>query len=159
MGETSPAMEALGRVASGLYIVTAESGDSRAAFLASWVAQAGFSPPAISVAIKQDRAIMRMMGRDARFALNILGSEDKALMGQFAKGFPLDADPFEGADIRRTERGTPYLGNALGYLECRLLRLLEPSTDHNLVVGEVIGGAMLKEGEPWTHVRKSGEKY
>ena len=31
MGETSPAMEALGRVASGLYIVTAESGDSRAA--------------------------------------------------------------------------------------------------------------------------------
>jgi flavin reductase (DIM6/NTAB) family NADH-FMN oxidoreductase RutF len=44
-------------------------------------------------------------------------------------------------------------------MECRLMRVLEPSTEHNLIVGEVIGGRMLKEGEPWVHIRKSGANY
>ena len=159
MAETPPDMQALGRVSSGLYIVTAENNGQRAAFLASWVCQAGFFPPAVSVAIKQDRPIMRQLARGAHFAVNILGTEDKKLMGQFAKGFEIGEDPFENANIARTDNNTPYLPDALGFLECRLMRVLEPSTEHNLVIGEVIGGRMQKEGEPWTHVRKSGERY
>ncbi|MCC6573390.1 MAG: flavin reductase family protein [Planctomycetes bacterium] len=159
MAEIPPPMQALGRVVSGLYIVTAENGGQRVAFLASWVVQAGFNPPAVSVAIKQDRPIMRQIGRGARLCLSILGKEDKALMGQFAKAFAPDADPFAGADIGRTEKGTPYLKDALGYLELEVMRVLEPSTEHNLVSAEVVGGAMLKEGEPWSHVRRNGANY
>ena len=159
MAESPPDIQALGRVPTGLYIVTAENNGQRAAFLASWVCQAGFFPPAVSVAIKQDRPIMRQLSRGAHFALNILGTEDKKLMGQFAKGFEINEDPFEKANIERTDNNTPYLPEALGFLECRLMRVLEPSTEHNLVVGEIIGGRMLKEGEPWVHVRKSGDHY
>lgn len=159
MSDIPPHLQALGRVVSGLYIVTAENSGQRAAFLASWVVQAGFSPPAVSVAIKQDRPIMRQMGRGARLCVNILGKEDKALMGKFARGFALDEDPFAGADIARTEKGTPYLKDALGYLELEVMRVLEPSTEHNLISGEVVGGAMLREGDPWVHVRKNGANY
>ena len=159
MSEGTNPLEALGRVPTGLFIVTAENGGQKAAFLASWVCQAGFSPPAISVGIKQDRPIMRQLGRDSRFCVSILGKDDGALMGRFAKGFAIDEDPFAGGGIARTAEGTPYLEGALGYLECRLLRTLEPSTEHNLVIGEVVGGAMLKEGEPWVHIRKSGANY
>ena len=159
MAESPPDIQALGLVPTGPYIVTAENNGQRAAFLASWVCQAGFFPPAVSVAIKQDRPIMRQLSRGAHFALNILGTEDKKLMGQFAKGFEINEDPFEKANIERTDNNTPYLPEALGFLECRLMRVLEPSTEHNLVVGEIIGGRMLKEGEPWVHVRKSGDHY
>lgn len=159
MPETPPDIQVLGRVPTGLYIVTAENSGQRAGFLASWICQAGFSPPAVSVAVKQDRPIMRQMSRGAHFAVNLLGKDDKAIMGRFARGFEIGDDPFEGSAIERTDNNTPYLPDALGFLECRLLRLLEPSTEHNLIVGEVIGGRMLKEGEPWVHIRKSGEHY
>lgn len=159
MADIPEEMQVLGRVPSGLFIITAENNNQRAAFLASWVMQAGFSPPAVSVAVKQDRPIMRQMGRGAKLCVNLLGKDDKALMGQFAKGFPLDADPFAGAKIGRTKDGTPYLTDALGYMELNVMRILEPSTEHNLIVGEVISGKMLKDGEPWIHVRKNGANY
>jgi flavin reductase (DIM6/NTAB) family NADH-FMN oxidoreductase RutF len=159
MPDTPPDIQVLGRIPTGLYIITAENNGQRAAFLASWVCQAGFSPPAVSVAVKQDRPIMRQMNRGAHFAVNLLGKDDKAIMGRFARGFEISDDPFEGSTIERTDNNTPYLPDALGFLECRLLRLLEPSTEHNLIVGEVIGGHMLKEGEPWVHIRKSGDHY
>lgn len=159
MADIAPELEALGRIPSGLFIVTAENAGQRAAFLASWVMQAGFSPPAVSVAIKQDRPIMRQLGRGARFAVNILADTDKELLSRFAKGFPLDQDPFEGSNILRSKSGTPYLADAMAWLELRLLRVLEPSTEHNLVVGEVTDGGTLKEGAPWVHIRKTGAGY
>jgi flavin reductase (DIM6/NTAB) family NADH-FMN oxidoreductase RutF len=159
MADIPDQMQVLGRVPSGLFIVTAENNNQRAAFLASWVMQAGFSPPAISVAVKQDRPIMRQMGRGAKLCVNVLGKDDKALMGQFAKGFALDADPFAGAKIGRTESGAPFLSDALGYMELSVMRVAEVSTDHNLIIGEVISGRMLKDGEPWVHVRKNGANY
>ncbi|MBK9973544.1 MAG: flavin reductase family protein [Planctomycetes bacterium] len=159
MAEATPEMQVLGRVPSGLYIVTAENGGQKAGFLASWVVQAGFMPPAITLAVKQDRPIMRQMARGALFALNILGQADKAIMGRFARGFEIGQDPFEGSNIERTVNNTPFLPDALGFMECRVLRVMEPSTEHNVISAEIIGGRMLKEGEPWVHVRKSGERY
>ncbi len=159
MADIPPHLQALGRVPSGLFIVTAENGGQRAAFLASWVMQAGFSPPSVSIAIKQDRPIMRQMQRGARVCVSILGKDDKKLMGQFAKPVALDADPFQGANIGRTDKGTPYLKDALGYMEVEVMRVLEPSTEHNLIAGEVVGGQMLRDGEPWVHVRKNGANY
>jgi flavin reductase (DIM6/NTAB) family NADH-FMN oxidoreductase RutF len=102
---------------------------------------------------------MRQMSRGAHFAVNMLGKDDKKLMAHFAKGFGVTEDPFEGANLQRTDNNTPYLPEALGFMECRVMRVLEPSTEHNLIVGEIIGGRLLKEGEPWVHVRKSGDHY
>lgn len=159
MADEKPGVDVLGRVTTGLYIITAENNDQKAGFLASWVCQAGFAPPAVSVGIKQDRPIMRQLSRGATFAVNVLGAEDKSIMAHFGRGFGIDEDPFKDFNVARTEKGTPYLPDALGYMECELMRVLEPSTEHNLVVGQVIGGKMQKEGEPWVHVRKSGANY
>lgn len=159
MPEEQPGVDVLGRVPTGLFIVTAENAGQKAGFLASWICQAGFAPPSISVAIKQDRPIMRQMGRGATFAVNVLGTDDQKVMAHFAKGFSLDEDPFEGFNVARSERGTPYLPDALGYMECELMRVLEPSTEHNLVVGRIVDGRMQREGEPRVHIRKSGARY
>lgn len=159
MPQPSPELQVLGRVPTGLYIVTAENGGQRAGFLASWICQAGFMPPAISMAVKQDRPIMRQMGRGALFAVNLLSREDTKVYAQFSRGFGIGEDPFAGSKVERTENGTPYLTDVLGFMECRVLRVMEPSTEHNVIAAEVIGGRMFREGEPWVHVRKSGEHY
>jgi flavin reductase (DIM6/NTAB) family NADH-FMN oxidoreductase RutF len=159
MTDKPPELEVLGRVPTGLFIVTAENGGQRAAFLSSWVCQAGFMPPAISVGIKQDRPIMRQMARGAMLCVNQLAKGDNKIMARFARGFEIGEDPFAGSEIARTTNNVPYLPDALGYMECRVMRILEPSTEHNLIACEVIGGKMLREGEPWVHVRKSGDHY
>ena len=43
----------LGRVPSGIFILTVGTGDRATGMLASWVMQAGFEPPMVTVAVKQ----------------------------------------------------------------------------------------------------------
>jgi flavin reductase (DIM6/NTAB) family NADH-FMN oxidoreductase RutF len=53
--------KALGRISSGLYIITARKGDVTSAMLASWVSQASFQPLGFTVAVAKDRAIESLM--------------------------------------------------------------------------------------------------
>ena len=68
--------KALGRVSGGLYVVTASQGSGesqrRSAMVASWVSQASFSPPGLTVAVAKDRAIEALMQVGDRFVLNVL---------------------------------------------------------------------------------------
>jgi flavin reductase (DIM6/NTAB) family NADH-FMN oxidoreductase RutF len=45
--------------------------------------------------------------------------------------------------------GCPVLDDALAYVECRTHDFV-PAGDHTLVIGEVLDGAVLREGEPLT---------
>src|SRR5690606_34940172 len=47
----------LGRVTSGIYILSVGSGDRATGMLTSWVMQAGFDPPMVSVAVKTGRYV------------------------------------------------------------------------------------------------------
>ena len=56
--------KALGRISGGLYVVTASQGDGetlrRSAMVASWVSQASFSPPGITVAVAKDLSLIHI---------------------------------------------------------------------------------------------------
>src|SRR5687768_13076480 len=62
--------QALGRVPSGLYILTARHDGKATGMLASWVQQAGFDPPMVTVAVNRDRYVGDWITRSGRFALN-----------------------------------------------------------------------------------------
>jgi flavin reductase (DIM6/NTAB) family NADH-FMN oxidoreductase RutF len=64
--------KALGRISSGLYIITACKGEVASAMLASWVAQASFQPLGFTVAVAKDRAIESLMQVGDSFVLNVL---------------------------------------------------------------------------------------
>jgi flavin reductase (DIM6/NTAB) family NADH-FMN oxidoreductase RutF len=49
--------KALGKLSSGLYVVTAAHAEVKSAMIASWVAQASFEPLGFTVAVAKDRAI------------------------------------------------------------------------------------------------------
>ena len=83
---------ALGRIPSGLYAVGAGHGGERIGMLCSFVEQAGFEPPMISIALGADRPLRQVLERGELFSVNILGTEDKALLAAFAAA--REEDPF-----------------------------------------------------------------
>lgn len=149
---------ALGRIASGLFIVTARQGDAETGMLASWVQQCSFDPPLISVAVRSDREILHWLKEDNAFTLNILDETQTDMIVHFGRGFGLNEPAFEGLDIEHPEGGPPVLTEALAYLECRVAGQCAAG-DHHLILGRVVRGKLLGEGHPMIHIRKSGFHY
>ena len=152
--------KSLGRIAGGLYIITAGKGLSRSAMLASWVAQASFKPLGISVAVAKDRAIESFMHVGDSFVLNILeeGNYSK-LMQHFLKRFAPGADRFEGVRVQNSAGGIPVLTEALAFLECRVVSRMD-CNDHWVVYATAEEGRIAKpDGMTATHHRKVGNHY
>ena len=67
---------ALGRIPSGLYLVMWRDGEADRVMLASWVMQAGFDPPAISIAVEKSRDALPFLQKEGRFVVHLLGTDD-----------------------------------------------------------------------------------
>ncbi|MEB3312761.1 MAG: diflavin flavoprotein, partial [Cyanobacteriota bacterium] len=152
--------KALGRISSGLYIITARKGEVASAMLASWVAQASFQPLGFTVAVAKDRAIESLMQVGDTFVLNVL-EEGKhlPLMKHFLKRFAPRADRFAGIRTRPANNGSPILADALAYLECEVASRMEVS-DHWVVYCTVRDGKVAHpDGVTAVHHRKLGNYY
>ncbi|MGB3789247.1 MAG: diflavin flavoprotein [Phormidesmis sp.] len=152
--------KALGRISSGLYIITATKGDVQSAMLASWITQASFEPLGFTVAVAKDRAIESLMQVGDTFVLNVLEEGNHLpLMKHFLKRFPPGADRFAGVRTRPANNKSPILADALAYLECEVSSRMELS-DHWLVYCTVEDGKVSKE-EAITavHHRRVGNYY
>ena len=152
--------KALGRISSGLYIITAKKSEVTGAMLASWVSQASFQPLGFTVAVAKDRAIESLMQVGDSFVLNILEEGNyAALMKHFLKRFPPGGDRFAGIRTRPAENGSPILADALAYLECTVTSRMEVS-DHWIVYCTVQEGKVSNpDGMTAVHHRKVGTYY
>ena len=150
---------ALGKIPSGLFIVTVRQGDVETGMLASWVQQCSFVPPRISVAVKPERSINCMLREGDSLVVNIASVQSKNLISHFGRGFEPGQSAFEGIQVDRpTHQSAPILKDALAYLCCRVVDRVSVG-DHDLVIGDVLDGAILGEGEPRVHIRKNGFNY
>ncbi len=148
--------KALGRIPSGLFIVTAKYEDQEDAVLASWVNQSSFEPPEVTIALAQMRSARLLIEASQSFIVNVLGKETNELMKHFFKSH--EGSVFDGLKTRKGIEGIRILSDAVAYLECRLADAVI-SGDHVVYFGEVVGGKMLKGGEPSIHVRDNGFNY
>ena len=148
----------LGRVPSGLFVLTARRGQSETGMLTSWVQQCAFDPPALSVAIKQGRPVIPWLTEESPFTLNILDQTQTDMVAHFGRGFSLGEPAFEEVEIERPPDGALVLAEALAYLQCAVERCF-PMGDHQLILARVTGGRLLGEGQPMVHIRKSGMHY
>jgi len=152
--------KALGRLAGGLYIISAAKGGARSAMLASWVAQASFKPLGFTVAVAKDRAIESFMQVGDRFVLNVLedGNYSK-LMQHFLKRFAPGADRFEGVKTQISKFGAPILTDALAFMECEVISRMECS-DHWVIYAIAEEGRVSKpDALTAAHHRKIGNHY
>ena len=139
--------KALGRLSGGLYVVTASEGSDetlrQSAMVASWVSQASFSPPGITVAVAKDRAIESFMQVNKTFVINILREDNfQKMFRHFLKRFAPGADRFADVDIiKDLAKGGPVLSEALAFLDCKVVSRLE-TPDHWIIYGIVENGSV-----------------
>src|SRR5262245_20113460 len=105
--------QALGRIPSGLYILTVQHKGRSTGMLASWVQQSGFDPPMLTVAVRRDRFVTDWIDASGRFALSQLAKGSKSLIRHFGRGFAAGAEAFEGIELRHDAQGGPVLAAAL----------------------------------------------
>ena len=150
--------QALGRVVGSLCVVTAKQGELVNGMLASWVSQATFSPPGLTVAVAKERAIESLLYVGCPFVLNIL-PEGKQLQKQFMKNYSPGEDRFAGLETEEAENGCPILTQALAYIELQVQNRMECG-DHWLVYGVAKTGKVLDtEKVTAVHHRNSGSHY
>jgi flavin reductase (DIM6/NTAB) family NADH-FMN oxidoreductase RutF len=149
---------AVGRVPSGLFILTARRGEVETGMLVSWVQQCSFEPLRVSVAVKHGREVLAWLTPGADFTLNVLDASETDMIVHFGRGFAIGEPAFTDLEVERPDGGAPVLSEALAYLECRVAERFDTG-DHELLVADVVRGRVLGEGQPMVHVRKSGLHY
>lgn len=157
---SDPAVLALGRVVGSLCVLTTRKGSLSGAMVASWVSQASFTPPGITVAVAKDRAVEALLHTGDRFALNVLAEgRETGPMKQFLQPFEPGADRFAGLDLQSSPSEQPLLPEALAWMEGQVKQRMECG-DHWLVYAEVLhGGLFDSDANTAVHHRRSGANY
>lgn len=149
---------ALGRIPSGLFLITWRTDDRDHGMLASWVMQAGFAPPQVSIAVAPGRELLAALEGGRPCAVNVLAETQRSVVGRFGKPAAPGEDPFAGLPLARTPRGLATLVDAAAWLECDLVSRAAGG-DHIVVVARVTAGGGSGERQPLVHLRRNGLRY
>ena len=162
--KNDPTINALGRVVGSLCILTAQKGTEQnrisGAMVASWVSQASFNPPGITIAVAKERAVENLLHTGDSFALNILEQNNhKGLLAKFLQSFKPGDNRFADLEINFSPGNQPLLNEALAWLEGKVSQRMECG-DHWLIYAEIKYGKVLrKDGVTAVHHRKTGANY
>ncbi|MCC7528116.1 MAG: flavin reductase family protein [Candidatus Melainabacteria bacterium] len=149
--------KALGRIASGVFLVTFTNGGKKDGMLSTFVMQAGFKPPVVVVAVNNKRPLLDVLRPGDTFAINVLSKANMDAYKNFAKPYQEGMDRYEGVKLRDgTEH--PILANCISYMKCKVISYAETG-DHQLLISEAIDGEQLNDEEPLIHLRKNGFGY
>ena len=148
----------LGKIPSGLFVLTWRDGETDRGMLASWLMQAGFDPPCISVAIGTHRELLTFASSGHNFVVNILGESQKSILGKFGKPALDGYNPFDGLTVSRSPCGAAVFVGGPGWLECQSRSAMDCG-DHSILIATVVD-ASNSVGEPsLVHLRRNGLRY
>ncbi|MBE9205309.1 diflavin flavoprotein [Nostoc sp. LEGE 06077] len=152
--------KALGRISTGLYIITAKKAEIQSAMFASWVTQASANPLGVAIAVAKERAIESLMHVGDRFVLNVLEEGNyQSYMKHFLKRFLPGGDRFAGVKTYPAMNGSPILADALAYIECAITSRMDCG-DHWVIYSTVQTGRVAKiNALTAVHHRKIGNHY
>lgn len=152
----------LGRTPSGVFILTATDGQGRSTgMLASWVQQASFEPPALTVAVNAKRYLNDWLKASSQCGLNLVADGQHEFLKHFGRGFEPDQPAFEGMETTESQLGLPILTKAAGYMEGTITGQMEAG-DHVIYLVQIQHAQaddQITETKPMVHIRKNGFGY
>jgi flavin reductase (DIM6/NTAB) family NADH-FMN oxidoreductase RutF len=125
--------------------------------LVSWVQQAAFAPPSISVGVKRGRPVAALIDGSRRFVLNVVGEDPKPMFKRFGKGFSLEEDAFAGLAVEASDFG-PLIPECIAQLGCRVAEKVAVG-DHDIYLAEVVAACGNSTMKPYVHLRSNGLSY
>ena len=142
----------------GLYAVGARHGDEVSGMTANWVVQSSFEPPMLALAVEADSHTCQVIQASGAFAVSVYESGQREMAGKLGRTYAKHPEKLDGLTWKPgPATGSPVLGEALGWVECRVQGSL-PAGDHIVFVGEVVEAGQNREGTPLT-LKEAGFKY
>ena len=150
---SSKPIEVLKLLSLGVYVVGVRDRDQVNAFTASWIMPVSFKPPLVALSVNSEHRSYGMICNSGGFTINVLAKDHVALAARF--GHPGEKmDGIEWTPSPHFE--SPLLKEGiLGWLEVAGEEEY-PAGDHRLILGRVIAGEVLEEGEPLLY-RETGD--
>lgn len=140
------AKSALKMMPYGFYSITSCTSDDANAMVANWVTQASFEPRLIALGLQKTCYTHGLLEKGGSFAVNIFAQEDSEAIMPFTKGRSKNPDKMRDAKYTQAPvTGCPVLDGAAAYVECRVVQIVDVGGDHDIVIGEVVGGDVMKE--------------
>ena len=133
--DTRALRDAFGCFATGVTLVTASSADETPVGLTvNSFSSVSLDPPLLLVCPARDAGTTAVLESTRSFAVNVLGSDDKALSTRFARK---GTERFADGDWETSEHGLPVLKRAMAVFECTQEAVHEGG-DHLILVGRVL---------------------
>ncbi|MGB3651939.1 MAG: diflavin flavoprotein, partial [Rivularia sp. (in: cyanobacteria)] len=140
----TPMEQAVGRIVGSVCVLTAKLGEVSTGMLGSWVSQATFDPPGISLAIAKDRAVETLLYPGIKFILNVVGEANQQdYLKHFRKTFAPGEDRFSNFPTAPADKGGIILTDSIAYLECSASKRMECG-DHWVIYATVDNGKLLQ---------------
>jgi flavin reductase (DIM6/NTAB) family NADH-FMN oxidoreductase RutF len=140
----------------GVYILSSVNEGEYCVSTITWVSQASFEPPMISVCIKRNSASYEIVKKRGEFILHLLGDNQKELASTFFKPTIFDDEKLNGQEFS-LENNLPLLKDIPAYIQCKVVEILE-NGDHPLFLAEVVDAKINNDSNP-LELRKTGWTY
>lgn len=125
--------DAMAAVCTPVAVVTAMDGDRPHGTTVSAFASLSISPPSVLVSLDRGSDLLALVLGSGRFGMNVLGSGQSALAGQFARK---GQDKFQ--DVAwRVDGGVPRIADVPHWIAAEVMETLEVA-DHTVVFGRVV---------------------
>jgi flavin reductase (DIM6/NTAB) family NADH-FMN oxidoreductase RutF len=150
--------DVLAKIPYGVSVVTLGRGGVENGLTISWLSQISFAPPMLMVAVDKLHYSVDLLRSTKNFCVNLLGEDQAALAGRFAKQATTAEDKLADVAQRPADSGAAILTDAVAYFDCEVTSMVETG-DHVMVIGKIEDAAVLKERAPLTsasglHYRK-----
>src|SRR5215467_8258274 len=129
---------AMGCFATGVTVITVDYEGQVQGMTANAFSSTSLDPLLVLVCVDQKARTHAHLHARKRFGINVLSENQRAISEHYARPDrdPAPAEEEAGARFDRTPHGTPVLGGALAYLECRL-QSSRDAGDHTIFIAEV----------------------
>ena len=148
--------QSLRMLSYGVYILSSVNKGEYCVSTITWVSQASFEPPMISVCIKRNSASYEIVKKRGEFILHLLGDNQKELASTFFKHTIFENEKLNGQEFS-LENNLPLLKDIPAYIQCKVVEILE-NGDHPLFLAEVVDAKINNDSNP-LELRKTGWTY
>ncbi|HEV7226606.1 MAG TPA: flavin reductase family protein [Pirellulales bacterium] len=137
-----------------LWLITSQAEGRRGGLIATFVSHASLVPelPRILVAIAKQHHTWRLIESSGAFAAHLLAERSLEWVWRFGLQSGRDIDKLAGLSIEQAATGSPLLGDALGWLDCRVETQFDTG-DRTVYVAEVLEARRSLDGPPLTMKR------
>lgn len=140
---------ALNMLPYGFYAIGSKSDNDVNIMVANWVMQSSFTPRQVTLALAKKARTHQVIADGGVFSVNIFNKSDSDSIMGFTKSREKNPDKVKDASFSAgAETGCPIVDGAAAWLECKVVNIVDSGGDHDLIVGEVVGAGVSKEGEP-----------